>query len=412
MSVDAEFTPNPNKWLFIGAAGLLVSLIGFFVDTQIAAWTYLVGLIFISSITIGMLFLVMIHHIFDAQWSVLTRRQAEHFLSVLPYLGLLFIPLFAITYLSGDQGILWKWMNEGASLHGHGTVGTDILYQKKTWWLNEFGPLGFWMRALLSFGIWIYLARTFRRNSFRQDSDGSAQHTYSSRKHAAFGLIAVALTWTMAGFDWLMSLEYHWFSTMFGVWFFANAMRAALAVLILVSIFLYAKGPYKGLFNTKHLHDLSTLSFAFTVFWAYISFSQYFLIWNANIPEETFWYNFREEGMWWGVSMFLIFGHFLFPFLFMLQWPLKTNHKAMTFMAIWILFMQLFDILFNILPSLKDDHGHVFQLFSSFTNILWLLSGIVGAGGVLLWAYWSSYQKTKLIPIRDPRIVECLNHSH
>lgn len=412
MSADSEFTPNSKKWLTIGAAGLLVSLVGFFIDTQVAAWTYLAAMIFISSITIGMLFLVMIHHIFDAEWSVMARRQAENFLQVLPWLGVLFVPLFVITYVSGDQGTIWLWMNEAAELHGHGTVAEDVLYQKKTWWLNEFGPFGFWVRAVLCFGLWIYFAKTFRRNSFKQDEDGSPEHTYSSRKHAAIGLIVVALTWTMFGFDWIMSLEYHWFSTMFGVWFFSNAIRASLAVLILASIYLYAKGPYKGLFNTKHLHDLATLSFAFTVFWAYITFSQYFLIWNANIPEETFWYNFREEGMWWGVSMFLVFGHFLFPFVFMLQYPLKTNHKAMTFMASWILFMQLFDILFNVLPSLKDHHDHVFQLYASPTGILWLIAGLIGGSGVLLWAYWNSYQKTKLIPIRDPRIADCIIHSH
>jgi len=404
-----DFNPNPKKWLLIGAAGLAVSLIGFFVDTQLAAWSYLIGLIFITSIAIGMLFLVMIHHIFDAEWSVIVRRQAEHYISALPYMGILFIPLFALTYLGGDQGILWLWMDHTAELHGHGTVGTDVLYQKKTWWLSE----GFfWFRAVLCFSIWIYFARAFRRNSLTQDEDGAAKHTFSSRKHAAIGLIAVALSWTAAAFDWIMSLEYHWFSTMFGVWAFASAMRAALAVMLLTCAFLVAKGPLKGILNTKHLHDVATLAFAFTVFWAYITFSQYFLIWNANIPEETFWFNNREEGIWWPISMILIFGYFLFPFLYMLQFPLKTSYKAMTFMACWLLGMNILDVFFNVLPSLKDDHGHVFQMFSSPVNILWYASGIVGAGGILLWAYWTSYSKTKIIPIRDPRIQDCLNHNH
>ena len=131
-----DFSPNPGKWLTLGIVGLAISLIGFFVDTQIAAWSYLIGLIFVTSIAIGMLFLVMIHHIFDAYWSVIVRRQAEHYLSALPYLGILFIPLFGLTYLK-DQGLIWLWMDQGASLHGHGTVASDILYQKKTWWLSE-----------------------------------------------------------------------------------------------------------------------------------------------------------------------------------------------------------------------------------------------------------------------------------
>lgn len=410
MSVERDDSlPNPNKWLLIGAAGLLVSVIGFFVDTRMAAYCYLIGLLFATSISIGMLFLVMIHHIFDAYWSTIIRRQAENFLASLPWLGLLFVPLFLLTYLSGDQGTLWIWMDTSHELPGHGTVGEDILYLKKTWWLSEWF---FWSRAALCFAVWILFARAFRRHSFSQDSDGDARHTHSSRKLAAGGLIAVAMTWSMASFDWIMSLEYHWFSTMFGVWFFANAMRAALAMLVLVAAFLVAKGPLKGVFNNKHLHDLSTLCFAFTVFWAYITFSQYFLIWNGNIPEETFWYNVREEGIWYSVSMFLIFGHFLFPFLFMLQFPLKTKFAPMVFMACWLLFMQLFDIIFNVLPALKDEHGNAAQLFSSAANLVWLVGAIVGGLGVLLWAYWTSYHKVKIIPIRDPRIVECLNHSH
>lgn len=409
MSAERDASlPNPTKWLLIGAIGLAVSLIGFFVDPRYAAYSYLIGMLFTTSIVIGMLFLVMIHHIFDAYWSTIIRRQAENFLAALPWMGLLFIPLVLITYLY-KQDTLWIWMDPDHVLHGHGTVAEDILYQKKTWWLSE--PF-FWARAVFCFVAWVYLARVFRRNSITQDADGAPTHTFSSRKHAAGGLVVVALTWSMFGFDWIMSLEYHWFSTMFGVWFFANAMRAALAVLVLVAAFLVAKGPLKGIFNTKHLHDLSTLCFAFTVFWAYISFSQYFLIWNGNIPEETFWYNYREEGMWWGVSMFLIFGHFLFPFLFMLQYPLKTKYPSMVFMACWILFMQLFDIIFNVLPALKDEHGHTAQLFHHPLGFLWLIAAVVGGIGVLLWAYWTSYYKVKIIPIRDPRISECLNHNH
>lgn len=407
-AIRDDSLPNPSKWLLIGGISLLVTLVGFFVDTRMAAYCYLIGLMFASSIVVGMLFLVMIHHIFDAYWSTVIRRQAENFLAALPWLGVLFLPLFALTYL-GDQGSIWIWMDPSHPLHGHGTVGTDILYQKKQWWLNE--PF-FWGRAVFCFVVWILFARAFRRNSFSQDADGQARHTFSSRKLAAGGLIAVALTWSVAGFDWIMSLEYHWFSTMFGVWFFANAMRAALAVLILVAAFLVAKGPLRGIFNTKQLHDVSTLSFAFTVFWGYITFSQYFLIWNGNIPEETFWYNFREYGMWWEVSMFLIFGHFLFPFLFLLQYPLKTKYGPMVFMACWILFMQLFDIIFNVLPSLKDSHGDPVQLFSSFLNVLWLAASVLGFVGILLWAYWTSFHKVKVIPIRDPRIGECLNHNH
>lgn len=406
MNQDASL-PDPKKWLTVGAIGLFIALVGLFVDPKVGAYSYLVSILFVSSISIGMLFLVLIHHIFDAGWSVVVRRQAENYLSVVPYLGVMFIPLFLITMT--DNGIVWLWMDDTASLHGHGTVGEDVLYLKKTWWLNE---SFFWLRAVICFGAWTFFARALRKHSFAQDKDGKAEHTFASRKLAAAGLITVALTWSCASFDWIMGLEYHWFSTMFGVWFFANAMRAALAVLILTCTYLVAKGPLKGIFNTKHLHDLTTLSFAFCVFWAYISFSQYFLIWNGNIPEETFWFNFREEGVYYYIGMFLVFGHFLFPFLFLLQFPLKTNPVSARFIACWILFMQLFDLFYNVMPSMKDAHGEPYQMFSSPLNLVWYISGIVGVGGILLWAYWTSFNKVKIIPIRDPRIKESLNHSH
>lgn len=399
--------PNPKKFLIAGVIGLVISLFGVFATDRIGAFAYLIGLIFVTSIAVGMLFLVLIHHIFDANWSVVIRRQAENFLAALPYLALLFIPLFLVTYLK-SQSTLWVWMDPTFEVHGH-AVADDVLYQKKTWWLSE----GFfWVRTLLCFGTWIWFARSLRKHSFAQDSDGSASHTFACRKLAAGGLIAVAFTWTCAGFDWIMSLEYHWFSTMFGVWFFANAMRAALAVLVITCTFLVAKGPLKGLFNTKHLHDLTTLCFAFTVFWAYISFSQYFLIWNANLPEETFWYNFREEGVWHGVGMFLVFGHFLVPFLLLLQFPFKTNPAPARAIACWILFMQLFDVFFNVLPSLKDGHDVPFQMFSSLPAIGLYITGLVGPAGFMLWAYWNSFNGNKIIPIRDPRIQDSLNHSH
>ncbi len=400
--------PNPKKFLIAGLIGVAISTVGVFATDRIGAFAYLIGLIFVTSITIGMLFLVLIHHIFDAGWSVVVRRQAENFLAALPYLALLFIPLFLVTYLK-SQSTLWIWMDADYVLHGHGTVAEDVLYNKKTWWLSE----GFfWFRAILCFGTWVWFARALRNHSFSQDQDGSASHTHACRKLAAGGLFAVAFTWTCAGFDWIMSLEFHWFSTMFGVWFFANAMRAALAVLTIACTFLVVRGPLKGIFNTKHLHDLTTLSFAFTVFWAYISFSQYFLIWNGNLPEETFWYNFREEGMWKGVGMFLVFGHFFLPFLLLLQFPFKTNPTPARAISAWILFMQLFDVFFNVLPSLKDAHGVPYQMFSSPIAIVLYITGLVGPAGFMLWAYWNSCRANKIIPIRDPRILESLNHSH
>jgi hypothetical protein len=263
----------------------------------------------------------------------------------------------------------------------------------------------FTIRYVLFFGSWILLAHIFRRNSFSQDGDGDPKWTLSSRKWAAGGLFLAALTSTFAAFDWLKSLEYHWFSTMYGVWFFASSVRAALSVSALIFIYLIVRQG-RGVIKTSHLYDIGKLMFAFTVFWAYITFSQYFLIWNANIPEETFWFNLREQGNWWWVGMAILFGHFALPFLYLLSYKVKVTPSRLAPVAVWILAFVLLDLFFNIMPFKKDAAGVPLP----FGISIWDVASLVGVGGIWLWCYIRSFGTTKLIPIRDPRIVESLEH--
>lgn len=235
-----------------------------------------------------------------------------------------------------------------------------------------------------------------------------------NRKTAAFGLPIAAFSLTAIAIFWVKSLEYHWFSTMYGVWFFANCIRGALAVGILLMIWLWNRGDYKGILNTNHFYSIGMLAFAFTVFWAYITFSQYFLIWNANVPEETFWYNLRElnhdgsTNQWWYVGLVILFGHFFVPFFYLLSYKHKVVHSKVKPIMIWILAIILVDLCYNILPALKDDHGDSLP-FLSF-HLLWVITSVAGVGGIWFWAYLTSFPKTKLIPIRDPRIGESLTH--
>jgi hypothetical protein len=248
------------------------------------------------------------------------------------------------------------------------------------------------------------MAHLLRKHSFAQDDDGSPEHTRANRRTAAWGIPLTAITLTFAAFYWLMSLEYHWFSTMYGVWFFAGSVRAALAFTALLAIYLVRRGVLQGIFGTPHLLHLGNLMLAFTVFWGYITFSQYFLIWNANVPEETFWYNIRETGNWWWVGMVLIFGHFLVPFLFFLQHPLKKKHGSMVFICGWILVIQLIDYIYNILPARKLPNGDPVP----FGISPWDVTALLAVGGICFWAFLSSFARTRCIPIRDPRIVESL----
>ena len=409
----APARPPENLALGIGLAGLAVAAAGAFLDgLQAAAAGWLVAEVFWVGVVVGMLFLIMLGYVFDAGWSIVLRRQLEHGVAAFKWLAMLFVPLLILAWMK--PGLLWRWMDPNldlTALGGHCTVGEDVLYARKSGFLG----LGFFtVRAVVYFLVWAGLAAVFRRNSFSQDGDGDAKWTLSSRKWAAAGLVLTALTATFAAIDWAKSLEYHWFSTMYGVWYFSNGMRSALSVLALIGVVGLARGPFPGIVNRTHLYDVGKLMLTFTIFWAYIVFSQYFLIWNANVPEETFWYNLREithtgePNQWKYVGMFILFGYFLVPFLYLLSYKAKVTPRLLWPIAVWILAASLVDVCYNILPFRRDGAGDPLPFLG--LQLVWVLAATVGVGGICTWAYLRSFPTTKLIPIRDPRILESLQH--
>jgi hypothetical protein len=407
--MSASSSPAPTsvlatRFLMAGLAGLAVTAIGLLVSpAQHVALSYLVGFSFWVAVAVGMLLLIMIHHITDAGWSTVIRRQFEHGISAFKWLAVLFLPLLIAAWMK--PGLIWSWMDTSTVLHGGHTVGADPLYVKKSGFLNLNMFTGM---TVGFFAIWIGLSALLRKASFSQDADGSTKWTFANRRNAALGIPLTALSLTFAAIYWMKSLEYHWFSTMYGVWFFANCMRAAMAVGVVITYWLYHRGDYKGIFNTNQLHCLTALAYAFVVFWAYVTFSQYFLIWNANVPEETFWYNIREHGDWLWVGMVLLFGHFFVPFLSWLRYRNKAELKPALIISVWVAVIILVDLCYNILPALKDAHDEPLPFLS--LNLLWVLASAIGVGGICAWSYLKSFPTAKLIPIRDPRIVESLTH--
>lgn len=411
-AAPASTAPAASKALTFGLAGIALTALGLFVSgAKVVAHSWLVGVTYWTALAIGMLLLVLIHHIFDASWSTVIRRQFEHGLAAFKWLGLLFLPLVLASFLY-DRDLIWPWLDLNHEMHGGHTVGHDPLYLKKAAFLNPGMFLGM---TVAFFASWIWLSSRLRRASFTQDQDGSLGWTRHNRVTAALGLPIAALTLTFAAIYWIKSLEYHWFSTMYGVWFFANCVRGALSIGVIVMVWLWQRGDYKGILNTNHFHSIGMLMLAFTVFWAYVTFSQYFLIWNANVPEETFWYNLREinhdgaSNQWKWIGIFgILFGHFFIPFFFLLSYRFKVTPHILRRIAIWILAVILLDLCYNIMPALKDSHGDALPLFSM--NLVWILTSVVGVGGVCVWAYLRSFGTAKLIPIRDPRIGESLTH--
>lgn len=411
-ALPAESTSSAaSKALMIGVAGIVVTALGLFVSgTKVVAHSWLVGMTFWTAIAIGMLMLCLIHHIFDASWSTVIRRQFEHGLSAFLPLMILFVPLAIPAFMHSN--LVWPWMDPHGLFHGH-EVGHDPLWVKKSGFLNN---NAFLIGTFGSFLLWMWLAARLRKASFSQDVDGDIKWTFMNRKTAAFGLPIGAFSLTAIAIFWVKSLEYHWFSTMYGVWFFANCARAALSIGVIIMVWLYARGDYKGILNKNHYHSIGMLMLAFTVFWAYVTFSQYFLIWNANVPEETFWYNLREldhdgsTNQWWYVGLLLLFGHFFGPFFFLLSYRFKVTPHIIRRIAYWILFTIFVDMCYNILPALKDEHGDSLDFLS--LNLVWTVSALVGVGGICVWSYLRSFgsNKAKIIPIRDPRIGESLTY--
>jgi hypothetical protein len=394
---------DASKALMIGLAGTAVTAIAAFFDPQGAATSWLVGFGFWSAMAIGMLMMILIWHIFDASWPIALRRQFEHGLAAFPWLFLALLPLIIASLVKKD--LVWPWMNPGHPVNGGHTVASDPLWVKKAAFLNV--PT-FIVLSVAFFAIWILISRSLRRASFTQDSDGDVKWTRKMRFTAGYGIPVVALSLTAGAIYWFKSLEYHWFSTMYGVWYFSDCARGAMSLGVIIMIWLYRRGDFKGILKTDHMWAIGQLMLTFTVFWGYISFDQYFLIWNANVPEETFWYNIREFGDWWYVSLFLVFGNFLLPFLVLLSYRYKVTHRTARRIAFFILFVIFVDITYNVLPALKDAAGNPKPFLS--LNLLWSVTSLVGVGGLCIAAYLRDLPTTKLIPIRDPRIAECLDH--
>lgn len=409
----ASAAPDASKALYIGLGGIALTVIGiFFSGAQHVAYAWLVGMVYWTAIAIGFLLMTLIHHVFDASWSTVLRRQLEHGLAAFKWLALLFLPLI-LASLFYQKDIIWPWMNPAHALpYGAPTVGQDILYAKKSSFLNV---KSFVVTAVLFYGLWIWLSARLRKASFTQDADGDPKWTRKNRWTAGVGIPLTGLALTAAAIFWVKSIEYHWFSTMYGVWYFANCYRGALSCCVLIMLWLYNRGDYKGILNTNHLHSIGQVMLALTVFWGYVTFSQYFLIWNANIPEETFWYNIRElngdgtPNQWKYVGIvILVFGHFLVPFLALLSYRFKVTHRTIRRIAIWILCTIFVDMCYNVLPGLKLPNGDP-QPFLS-VHLIWVLTSMAGIGGICVWAYLRSFPTAKLLPIHDPRINECLTH--
>lgn len=348
---------------------------------------FLINYFYFFSLALCGAFFTALQHVTNAYWSVTVRRMAEGLMSYLPVALVL-----GAVLLIGRQ-VLWKWTDPNLVAHDH------VLQAKQCYLNTKF----FAVRLFGFIGILTALGFTIRKNSLLQDSSGSEALTLSNIKLSTVFLPFFGVGYTLIAFDLLMSLEPHWFSTIYGVYCFAGLFYSGLALLALMII----KGRKQGLFsnelvNANHIHDIGKLMFAFTVFWAYIGFSQLMLQWYANMPEETPYYIDRFHGGWWAYSGLLLVAHFIVPFFGLLPRGAKRNESYLAKMAVWMLAAQWLDIYYLVMPPFFKD-GPVFGWIEVGTFL-----GFLGLFGITVGRF---LEKVPAIPLKDPRMAQCLGHS-
>ena len=345
--------------------------------------TYLVSFSFFLAISLGGLFFVLLQHCTRAGWSVVVRRVAEAVAANVWLMAILAIPVVL------GMNHLYHWTDTAAAAH-------DPLLAGKIGFLN---PGFFVIRLIVYFLLWGLMATVLHRTSVAQDSSGDTALTLRMERLSAPGMVVFALSINFAAFDLLMSLDPHWFSTIFGVYYCAVSVVAFLAVMPKILYALHFRGILTNAITIEHYHDFGKLLFGFNVFWAYIAFSQYMLIWYGNIPEETEWFLKRQTGDWTTVSLILIFGHFVLPFLLLVSRAIKRRPALLAITGGYIAAMCWVDLYWLVIPEFSPGVAR-FGLLDIFCFLG--LNGLYAAGILL------RMRRHSLIAEKDPRLAESL----
>ncbi len=380
---EKQWTKVRNSILFVFLASATASAIGFATDTKSAHFSWLLAVVYFTTIGLGALFFTMIQYLTGSAWSVSVRRFMEAIASTLPAAALLFVPV--------ALGLhdLYEWTHKEV-------VANDELLKAKAGYLNE---NFFLIRAAAYFLIWSLWSLRLFRNSVKQDTTRSLDQMNTASRWSAPGLFLITVTGTLASFDWVMSLYPHWYSTIFGLYVMTGGAWSFFAVLVLIAVALRKANVLKFSINIEHYHDLGKWMFALTVFWAYIAFSQYLLIWYANLPEETYYYKDRFAGNWVYLSIFLLFGHFVFPFLLLLPRAMKRNLSVLTFAAVWFLLCHFVDLYWMIMPAKNKDYW----------SLHWMdIAAWAAVGSAIALVFWLRLKKNALMPVGDPRFEQGL----
>jgi hypothetical protein len=374
----ADFDRFSQRALMIGVAGLALSGLGWFLNPDQFYRSYLVGFIFCNGIALGCLAIAMLHQLSGGAWGVMIRRILESATRTFPVTLVLFLPI-----LFGIHS-LYTWSNPAV-------VAADKTLQHKVAYLNVPFFMG---RAALYFAIWLTVSYFFNKWSLEQDRSGAEPWQTKMQLLGGPALLLYGATVTFSSIDWVMSLDPHWYSTIFGILFIGGQGVSALSFAIAIVVLVATRPPMSDAITDKHLRDIATLLFAFIMLWAYFNFSQFLLIWAGNLPSEIPFYLKRMQGgrMW--VGLFLVVCHFVLPFLLLLSREFKSNRKWMGAMAAWVICMRVVDL-----------------FWVTGFDLHWLnVAAPVGLGGVWLAAFFRQLKQRPLLPLHDPELEGALEH--
>lgn len=381
-----ELSSLQTRGMVIGALGLILCAAGYATDSERFFQAYLPGYLYWVAISLGCLGWTMIHHLTDGNWGFPVRRIWESGARTIWLMALLFIPIA----MAGEH--LYPWMAENAL--------EDVIIAGKSQYLNA--PF-FYLRQVLYFVIWAGFAFILTSGSYRQDQEGQEPLGARLRLTSGPGILIMAITVTFSATDWAMSIDPHWFSTIWGFLFSASDLLAAMAFTIILAKMLEGRRPLDKALTTDTYHDLGNLLMAFTMLWAYLSFSQFLIIWSGNTQEEAPWYLSRMGDGWVIISVILIVFHFVLPFVVLLTRKTKRAPSVLVKVAMYMLLMRFVDLYWLTMPSLTGHGGHA-EFHPSWIDIApWL-----GVGGLWLMFFSMQLKDRPLTPLTDRRLQEAL----
>jgi hypothetical protein len=375
--------PAERRFLIGGGSGLALSLVGWFTNPTQFYQSYLMAYVFVLGATLGCLAIGMIHQLSGGGWGVLVRRPIGAATRVIPVLTILFLPIvFGMHHL-------YEWT------HAELVARDPILLGKQPYLNTTF----FLIRAAVYFLVWNGIAYFLNAWSLEQDRTGDPGLSRRMQKLSGAGLVLYGLTMTFASFDWLMSLEPHWFSTIYGVLIMGGQGLTALAFLIIVLVWLSRRPPLDAIVTPSHFNDLANLMLAFVMLWAYFSFSQYLIIWSGNLPEEIAWYLHRLQTGWRFVAITLVIFHFAAPFILLLSRHIKRQPSLVVQVAAAILIARLVDLFWLIAPEFHHDGISI-----SWLDVVLPLS----LGSVWVGCFIRQLRGRAILAVHDPGFDEAL----